>query len=430
MSDKIEEMHFKEKCVNCGQLLKLGEWGPTHTCPYCGKNTVNVDIKEVHVLFSDMHENGLRHFLSNEYLKDVLGRTEKKHYVGVDYHLLILNYGLWIGDISNPPYSNANYYAHNYSSAENAERFIKNQFEKISEIPNNTSVYFWVSDNDDQNALLNMLYFADKFKRFENIFLVRWKHTEKSFDGIKFSMVDALKNKEKLSKQDLYDMSNRFKEIQGWQSECIVGNSQRVEPWEISKLEDYVLGCINNKYQNSLCIYSKVYKKAKKDIFLQINFDMVLEMIHLLLLTGKIKGKGSCGWWGNCLMLCEQQFRLAKQQSETYSFDRVVEFVYNAFEGGYTYFLYNVLDDESVLICENLKLIGKWKIIEYIENVGAKRVHCEKEKVNCDILKKESDTAEIQLCYEKEEHKEYWTIKISYDGSVIRNMGLTKQLTD
>ena len=154
---------------------------------------------------------------------------------------------------------------------------------------------------------------------------------------------------------------------------------------------------------------------------------MVLEMIHRLLMIGKIEGKRPCGWWGNCLMLCEQQFRLSKHQTETYSFDQVVELVYNAFEGGYTYFLYNVFDDESVLTCENSKSVGKLKIIEYIENIGVKRVICDNEKVSCDILKKESDTAEIQLCYEKEERKEYWTIKFSYDGSAIRNIELLKQ---
>ena len=46
-------MPFEMNCVSCGSSLKITEWGPNRICSFCGKCTVNVDIKKVHVNFSD-----------------------------------------------------------------------------------------------------------------------------------------------------------------------------------------------------------------------------------------------------------------------------------------------------------------------------------------------------------------------------------------
>ncbi|MBE6582452.1 MAG: hypothetical protein E7648_04215, partial [Ruminococcaceae bacterium] len=100
-------MSLGRKCVNCGHTLKITEWGPKRTCPFCGKCTVDVDIKEAHVLFGDCYSHSFEYFIKDEAFDSALQRNRngKDIYMGVDYHCVRLYYELCVGDISNPPYS-------------------------------------------------------------------------------------------------------------------------------------------------------------------------------------------------------------------------------------------------------------------------------------------------------------------------------------
>ena len=105
-------MSLEMSCVNCGSTLKITEWGPKRICPFCGQNTVNVDIKEVHVNFSDSTYGD----------PSVLPRESSNLFiVGVDYLNVCFRMELSLGDISSPPYSNAFAYAHRYGSAQSME---------------------------------------------------------------------------------------------------------------------------------------------------------------------------------------------------------------------------------------------------------------------------------------------------------------------
>lgn len=425
-------MPFEMNCANCGGALKITEWGPNRICPSCGKNTVNVDIREVHVLFGDKYSQSFEYFIKDEMLDAVLQRSRKSKdlHPGVDYHKIRLYYELCIGNISNPPYSNANYYAHYSGSPEVAVARRDRALEKLESVDDTVPVYLWLSNNE-ANEFMNLLYFAKSFERFENVYLVKWNHTEKDFDGAKFTMLKALERKRKLSLKEPDEFYSRFIEIQKWNSEYLIGDSDKVEPWSYSKVEEYVLSCMTNRYRTLGSIYSAVLKAVKKDCSFYIDYRMVEEAVHRLMMIGKIKSHGACMWWGeSCYnnMICTQSFRITNRQHQTLTYNEVLEVICDAFEFGYTYPLYDLLNDDSILVSTEKTITGRWGIIEYIENDGAYRVLSCNQKVECNITKVEEgngyqkDDVYIFLKYEKEESNEYWLVKVLFDDNIIHSI--------
>ena len=428
-------MPFYNNCVNCGSALKITEWGPNRICPICGQNTVNVDIKEVHVFFGDSHSQSFQYFIKDEALDTVLkrNRSGKDIHIGVDYHYMRLYYELCFGNISNPPYSNANYYAHHSGSYRVALARRESAFEKLGSVDNTVPIYLWLSDNE-ANEYMNLLYFAKSFERFENVFLVRWNHTEEDFEHAKFTMIDALERKVKLSVNELDELSAKFTEIQSLNAECLMGNSYGVEPWLFSKVEKYVLDCMDSKYKHFGEIYSNVFDLIEKETSFYISYHMVEEAVHRLMMIGKIESHGACEWWGESgynNVLCTQSFCIETRQPTQCSYNDVLNIVCDAFEFGYTYPLYDLLDDDSMLVKDEQTVIGKWGIIEYIENDGAHRVHSCKQKVECNIAKVASgkgyqkDDIYIYLGY-KGDSWEHWIVKVLFDGTTIRNIEFSK----
>ena len=428
------------KCANCGVTLKITEWGPNRICPICGEHTVKVDIQEVHVFFSDLHLQSFDRFINDEEVSAVLQRKRdgKDFHSGIDYLFMHLYYELCIGNISNPPYSNANYYAHHYSSCKSALLRSERASKKLDSVDSTVPIYLWLSDND-VNEFMNLLYFAKLFNRFENVFLVKWIHTEKDFPGSKLTMVKALTEKTKLTAKDLDDLSDKFTKIQGWNAECLVGNSELVEPWSFSRIEEYVLGCMSEKYRGLGNIYSDVLKAIKKDTSYRICYNTVTEAVHRLMMVGKIKSRGACMWWGssdNNNLLCTQFFCIANRQPRQYSYEDALDIVCDAFEFGYTYPLYDLLNDSSILLKEEHSITGKWDIIEYIESIGSHRINYCHQNVECDITKVEEgkdyqkDDIYILLVYlEYEEEKKLhdsWLLKIYFDDNIIHKIEFSK----
>lgn len=428
-------MPFEMNCINCGHTLKITEWGPGRICPICEKNTANVNIKEVHVFFGDSHSQCFHHSIYHECMNDILGRTGERYVRYVDYHYLRLDLEMCFGSISNPPYSNANYYAHHGSTATNAKTYIENQLAKLDDVDSATPIYLWLNDNA-ANELVNLLYFSKNFDRFENIFLVKWIHTEKNFDDSRLTMIEAIKNKTKLSKQDINDMYERFSEIQNLNADCLLGNSDYVEPWSLDKIENLVLQHITNRYRSFGNIFSNVVDDVEKKTSFYISYNMVIEIVHRLMMTGKIESQGPCMWWGDTCCnntINFQKFRLTNPKAQKYSYEDSIRAVCDAFEFGYTYPLYDLLDDNSVLSIGDKTASGKWGIIEHIENDGNYRVHCLKEKVECHIMRVENggkyyqkDDVCIFLSYDSDKKYEHWLIKVIFDGAVIRSIEMSK----
>lgn len=427
-------MSLEKKCVSCEKSLDFRKWGPERICPFCGKDTVIVDIKEVHVSFGDGHSQSFTHFIIDKAMDSALRRNGKEFHVGIDYYYVRLEYELCFGNISNPPYSNAVYYAHHYSSAKSRQLGIEYQLEKISGIEKSVPIYLWLS-NDEPNELMNLLYFAKTFERFEQVFLVRWEHTEEDFEGALQTMILALKKKVRLFSKDISDLSARFSEIQGWNSECLIGNSETVEPWPLSKLEEYVLAAHTDRYREIGAIYSDTLDAIERDTSYHIRFKMVEEAVHRLMMMGKVRSHGACMWWGESHynnMICTQEFRLSSPSPRTYTKSDIIKVVCDAFEFGYTYPLYDLLNQESVLVTEEQDVSGRWSIIEYIEDDGSYRVNCCDQKIECHITKVETGAdyhkgdIYILLQYEKDDLTESWLVKVLTRGNIIHKIEISK----
>ena len=427
-------MPLERDCVSCGKTLKITEWGVDRKCPYCGQDTVKVDIKEIHVSFSRTHETSWRDFLSNAELNNVLGRADK-YSVGLDYERIRLCYELCYGDISNPPYSNANYYAHHSCPASAAVDGIEWRRNQLANWDKSIPVYLWLSDND-ANGFMNFLYFAKEFKEFQNVFWVQWNHTEKDYDSTIDSMIESIYRKTKLTPSEMDDFYARFKEIQGWKAECLVGNSDHVEPCTLEKLEKYVISCLNKEdYYAFGSIFMDVIAAFEKDTTYRLSYDIIMEVVHQLMLVGKIESHGACEWWGEgCYnnMISTQSFRIADKTSRSFTYSDALEAIADAFEYGYTYPLYDLLAENTTLAWEEELIVGRVPVIEHIENIGALRVHNQKQTVECAITKVTDGTNYqigekfILLIYNKDDSKEHWLIKVLFDGIHVTALELSK----
>lgn len=427
-------MTFEENCESCGKSMDFRKWGPNRICPFCGNDTVTVDIKEVHIFFGEHHSQCFTEFIRDEAMDSVLKRNGKEFRRDIDYLYLRIFYELCMGNISNPPYSNAAYYAHTCGSFKNAQDRVEKQFGEIGKISRSVPVYLWLSDNEP-NELMNLLYFAKRFACFDNLFLVRWEHTEEDFDGALHTMIAALEKKERLSLKDLNDFSARFDEIQSWNSECRMGNSEVIEPWPFSRLEEYVLATLTeDNYRKFGSIYSAALDAIKRDTSYHITFPMLQEVVHRLMLMGKIWCHGAYMWWGDPRynnLIYDHEFCLFIPFERTYTELDIIKTVSNAFELGFTYPLFRLLDDDTVLEDGEQRVSGKWNVIEHIEVEGSYRANCCKEKVVCHLAQvemgKDYRIGDIYILvrYEKDDDVESRLVKVLTDGNVIRHIEIS-----
>ena len=393
------------------------------------------DIREVHVFFGNRYTENFSAFIEEGCFREPLGRTED--FSRESYLLLCFDYELCFGSIKDPPYSNANFYAHRYDTAENARVRCEAQREGLAGIASSVPIYLWLHDNH-ANGLMNLLCFSAEFERFDTVFLVEWEHTEEDFDGAKFSMLKALEKRTRLTNQNIRGLSARFSEIQGLGAECLLGNSTLIEPWPLARVEDYVLGCMTRKYRYFGAIYLDVFDAVKRDTSFLIDYKMVIEAVHHLMLTGKIVSRDACMWWGDRQynnVLDTQSFALAGRQRRCRTHTEAVNIVLDAFEFGYIYPLYALLTETATLSHEELpeEIVGREGIIEFIENDGVRRTSALRQKVLCDfgvfVCKEDNRThkgAYLLLGYQDEELLEGFTVKILFDGNKVSRMEITR----
>ena len=425
---------FERQCMNCAHTLSFREWGVDRICPHCGKCSVNVDIKEIHVAFAPLLLDDVCFLMEDEGVNHALGRDRKEYYAGVDYLRLQPEYELCIGDISDPPKSNAIVYAHRYRSSHESKLEYQLQ-QKLSIAQNNASVYLWIRGND-ANEVMNLLLFAKEFQRFEHVYLVRWFGLQEDDDASKQSIINALDEKMHLSKQDIDDLYARFLKIQGWRADCLLGNYERIEPWTYQQLEECVLRFITKNYRKNGSIYNDAMEEIRKESTYYFSYHMFEEILHRLMMQGKIESHGACMWWGSNEfnnMICTQKFRLARKNcSHDFCEDDAFYALRYAFEVGYTYPLYPLLDENAVLLKEEEEIRGRWQILEYIEIDGSARINTKKESVTCHIVKVqegehyEKGDVYVVVRYEKDEKKDIWLIDVTLGHGRIQKLVISK----
>ena len=407
-----------EKCVCCGHVLSVRQFSPEKKCPYCGEFPVCVDIKEVHVVFCREYEDFL--FLRDEEVLRALKREDRKYHIGVDYLRLVLPYELCIGNIADPPFSNAIAYAHRHS----VPYMVEDQLEKLDLASSKASIYLWIVE-DTANELMNLWYFSSVFERFENVFLVR-----RETGG---GAVEALEAKTGLTKQDLRHMRDRFDEIKGWNAECLVGDSRGVAPCTMRRMADLVLEGISKRYAPIGEILDCARETFRKNGLGTVRYQTVREVVYYLLKTGEIKSDRPIFWWGfdgNALSHCKYRRASARKKKEPAVL--VVSAVFSAFEYGETLSLYRMMDDSSVLYSEQdgRTVVGRDGIVDYIEIHGVgrdfegKEVFCD--LVNSGMLDGEGADLSVLVRYEKDGDSEALLVKVWESASIVQRMEIGK----
>ena len=414
-NDKNEKI----KCKQCGEEFNNEELGLNGTCSRCRKGS-NEKIREVHVAFDDSIYNNL-------YFR---GRKNPPFEFGVDYQKVLLDYELCIGDISNPPFSNANAYAHKYSSAKAIEKNIAKRIEKINDVPSNADVYLWISDQN-LNSYLNLCYFAPLFKRFENVFLVRICSDD--IENKDYKILDSLEKKKNVTSEDLDYFSLQIKNKEIAKSDYRIGIRDIIKPCSSEWIGRYILNNSNSRYKETLKIFSDVHDNIKSDTGYIVRCDVVLSAINDLVLDGLLCSHGDYMWWGDSHhnnMLCTQRIKKCNlSNSRPLSYEDSLFCVLQAFEMGLTYPLYEILDKDAIIeyVDENKTVCGSRKIIEHIENDGTDRVCVNNQKVFCDIMRiAEGDRYGvgekcILISYEQQNEVKKRIVKIKYaDGKIRR----------
>lgn len=366
------------KCRRCGKTVDFRKFGPGKICPNCGKETASVDIKEVHVEFSHVRWGDP---------SNLPRETENDFWSGIDYVNICFNLDLCVGDISSAPRSNYFVYAHERSSCKSVEMSIEGNIKRLSHVSNNAVVYLWINERD-VNAYMNLLKFAELFKRFDKVYLIRCcsKENEKN-DNYKPN--DSFEQKKRLSCDDLDAMTTQYSEIVKLGGDYRLGAYGVVRPYLAKDLESFVLCEVNESYVGYNALYDKARNTFEKTFGYIFPYDIFREIIWNLMLKRQIRVKGPFAWWGEFSIYGCTEFCLEKQRHVSiYTYEDALVIVRDAFEIGCTLQLYDLIAEDACLKCDDGILCrGKKEIIEFIEDYGATRVNFLQETVQGEVVK-------------------------------------------
>ena len=368
------------RCRECGHLLKITEFGLDRICPYCGKITATKKIQEVHVNFSRV---------IYVFPNDIPREKQEKLYADIDYYNLCLHMDLINGDISNPPQSNANFYAHHYSCWKDEDRIVKNNQEKLMQVGDDIPVFLWLNEQDG-NGYLNLLFFSRLFKRFKKVYLVLCC-SQKEMENPLYEPSDSFSRKKALSPGELERMSEEFVRIQQMGGKYRAGQYGEIKLYSEEELKDLVLSKVSKRSRTSGNIYMDVSTYFKKETGYILSFDTFEEIMLSLMIEKKVKSHIPYMLWGDNiahdLLFCVS-FRRCDPATVNYSGDEF-HIMREAVEDGYTLPLYDILTDDAVLDFEDGTVVikGKQAIIEAIENYGVERSHPNGSAISCDIVR-------------------------------------------
>ena len=416
---------FKRHCRQCGEEIDYIEFGVGKECSHCGKEMATVNITEVHVAFEDS--------VYSHICFDTRGTQAFE--LGIDYQKILLDYELRIGDISNPPYSNANAYAQKYSSATAREKIITKQLNKLNAVPSSAEVFLWLEPGDI-NGYMNLCYFADHFKRFSKVHLL----SPLSFEEISNNNDtprDSSTAHILVTNINLDECSSKLNSREVEKADYRSGNCDKIVPCTCEWLKEQVLKRANSRYKKFGKLFVDVHNQIKADTGNIVSFDVVAHVVNELVLEWRLKSNGAYMWWGDSSynnMLCTQSFKLDNFDELDYvEYETALTMVLKAFDVGFTYPLYDILDENATLtfVDEDRTICGRRQIIEFIENDGAERIHVNKQTVTCDILKVAEGERYgvgdkiILLTYECEkELNQHYIVKIDYMESKIYKIKL------
>ena len=417
-------------CRQCGADCNIFDLRKKKTCPHCGQIALPIDIKEVHVYFNDM--------IWGEPAK-LPRESEHAFLCDVDYTRVCFDLQLTIGDISHAPRLNSSVHAHTHLCYQSEKKAIDLNIQKLSEISDNVIVYLWVNDRD-VNAYLNLLKFAELFKRFDEIWLIRC-YTKEEEENEEYEENDSFAKRQRIFRDDLDEMSRKYAEILKFGGDYRGGRFGEVRVFSKEYMEELIMRHIKNNHQTFNSIYDAASDEFEKKTGYVLNYRMVKELVWQLMVKGQIKSKEPYVLWGKSECdgkMWMHSFCLSTPKSITYTCDDALDIIYKAFEIGDTLPLYDIIADDAVLEFAYKKqtIRSKPRIINFIENDGVYRVVVRNAESKCtyvreQIGRRKNDLGErcIALWYMYNRYRSpIFVIKLQFENNRIIKIQVFKPM--
>ena len=377
----MNKPNLNVKCRECGKEVYIRDYGPEKVCPHCGKMTAQVNIRELHAFFADSCDGSLEEYLVSEDRENFLS--------GIDYEFVYFDSELCIGDISNQPYSNGYRIWDRYFDTSLEKLFVQKMLDKLKKAKDGTPVHLWLPLNN-ANSYLNLLYYAEHFRRFDEVYLVPCYSEEEQNDE-DYRMWDSIKNKIRLTGEDFDKMAAEWREISACGSEFRIGCAGKIRHVSGEYLDGLVLRNIGEKFVNMFC---DVREAIERECGANIGINVLDEIVHRLLLAEKIESRrfvtyiGHHGYYNSPLM---EKFRIAapKKRREI-SREEALYAACEAFCYGSVYRLHSMLADgaELVLEDEGERVVGRRAVAEKIVYIcrSWELEHGDGSNIECDVF--------------------------------------------
>lgn len=412
--DNPELRHlFVRKCRSCNQEIDVLDYGPEKICPHCGKISAPENITQAHIAFRHMEYGEIGHYINGE-----TGNLT----LNVDYKKFWLSYILDIGNISNPPTSNAYLYSHLLGNVKGCSERAQREVDNLALLDKNVEVYLWLPHND-ANSYLNMFWFSHLFLRFEKVYLVD-VYTGEDMENDNYFPGDSLQHKRLLTKDELQAMPAKFWHSSRNEYRMICNGEFRY--FDVEDFDELVLSCMDEEFLFYNAIYSRVcdkFKEKEKMHFPWKTFEIVM---WELLKRGKIESSGPCDLWGKGgMMLIERNFRPVIACEHHYSKKDLLRILRDALAYGNTYDLYRVLAEDAYLSWDFFEDgFENEGVVQAIEIAGAYLINYCKESVECVLCtdgKENFDPEHLCLLWsrEGEEGKQFYVVHVDIEDDKI-----------
>lgn len=225
------------------------------------EKNMNTTKNEIHITFSALTKAKLETFVNTP--------------------IFLFDYLLDSGDISNIPHSNQDLYTKSNKDINLIKQKINTNLSTLSTYPNSTNVYIWVRTSIT-NELCNLTYFANKFKKFDNIFFIHL-HQGTNIQNYPYKKYAIKASKLELNKFDLI-----------WQTILIenslirLSHNNNILSININALNDYILPCINHEFEVASNLINNFITTIKDKLCVNLSLLQACEILRNLIFNNTI----------------------------------------------------------------------------------------------------------------------------------------------
>jgi len=314
--------------------------------------------KQIHITFNDSHGG----FLLTRFPDSTCPKAEYRSY----FLRLILDRG----DISFPPFSNGNQYNHMYTRPEEISIKNESQLDEIYEYgEDEVDVYLWRMKNHT-DAYMSMLFYAHEFKKFKNLYVVDvYPKGDPEFNFLEPK--EALKNKIKLTPDDIDAMTKEYERIKAAGGYFRVTTDEKTQTFERDEFNDLFLDFIPTENYKALNVTDMdVRVHMIKEFGYSLAYGQSCDIMLNLCRKNFIQPQEEFGLAERAEMLIRSRFKKTAGETNP-SIDEILSSVCQAFDFGQTTKLYRYMaaDAEYHSLIKGISREGREEVIDYIEDI-------------------------------------------------------------